>query len=179
MRVISTKNYIYEHNGEKFPLTIIYKTQKRNITYRYKDNGFIVTTPRLVTLKTIYHGLDKYADKLLKARKIVPPKNDEYIYVLGVKVNLKDEIIRFNNYPPIKWNEKEELDLELKILLLDIVNKYTKYYLELMGIKKVYKVKVRNMSTRYGSNSRATYTISYSSKLIHYDIETIKSVEII
>ena len=43
-------------------------------------------------------------------------------------------------------------------------------------IKKPYRVSVKKMTSRYGSNSSQTHTVSYSLVLLHYSVEIIDSV---
>ena len=45
-----------------------------------------------------------------------------------------------------------------------------------MGIAKPYKVRVRKMRTRYGSNAYSTHSITYSSILMHYTLDVVDSV---
>ena len=51
-----------------------------------------------------------------------------------------------------------------------------RYYEKIIGVKKPYKVKIRKMTTRYGSNSLTTHSITYSLVLVHYSIDVVDSI---
>ena len=59
------KEFIYQVEGKDYQVLITYK-RIRNIHYRFDGEKFLVSAPRLVTLKMIKSGLDKYALKLIK-----------------------------------------------------------------------------------------------------------------
>ena len=56
------------------------------------------------------------------------------------------------------------------------MTKRTRYYEKVMDIEKPYKVRVKNMSSRYGSNSSQTHAVSYAMILMHYTVDVIDSV---
>ncbi len=178
MKVTSIKTSTYHHsNGQIYDVKIIYKSGKKNITYRFRDNTFIVTSPNYVTINQIFKGIAKYADKLIKiSNKPAPIKEDEYMYLFGIKTDISKGVITFNNYPQVVFEDKEDMEKKLKVIFSRIVKDITLKYLKEMKIKDEYKVRVKKMTSRYGSNSRSTKTINYSTLLMHYDIEIIKSV---
>ena len=45
-----------------------------------------------------------------------------------------------------------------------------------MGITHTYKIRVRKMKSRYGSNSRKTMSLAFNLSLVHYSPEIIDSV---
>ena len=45
-----------------------------------------------------------------------------------------------------------------------------------MGVELEYKVKIKEMKSRLGSNSKATNTLNFTSKLIHFSKDAIDSV---
>ena len=52
----------------------------------------------------------------------------------------------------------------------------TRYYERLMGVIPPYKVKIKAMKTRFGSNSKQTHTISYASHLYTFSRDILDSL---
>ena len=171
------KQLIYKHGGKDYIL-IIRRKKMRNIRYTYKDGIFKVSAPYLfVSQEQIIKGLDKYADKLIKADVRTEASGDNFIYILGVKVPLQESgEIRFNDDTVITYKNREDLNKKLGKWFLKIVEPRHRYYEKLMGIKTPYKVKIRKMTTRYGTNSYTTHSITYSQVLLHYSIDVIDSI---
>ena len=171
------EQFTYRINDKDYPVIVIRK-RMRSIRYRYKDGTFIVTAPKLfVSQKKIKEGLDKFAVKLLNSDQKSKAIGDDYIYILGIKVNIQEvgEIV-FTNGEIISYKSKEDLNKKLKKWFLKYLTNETRYYEQVMGIEKPYNVRVRNMSSRYGSNSSGTHSLSFSMILLHYSRDIIDSV---
>lgn len=169
--------YTYEYEGVTYPVIITRKSM-RSIRYYFKNGAFYISAPRfLVSKKSIFDGLDRFAGKLIKADKRSAARGKDYIYLLGTKVAIAEGgEIPFNDGTKIVYKSQEDLDKKLKKWFLTYIEKRHRYYENLMGIKKEYKVKVRKMSSRYGSNSSQTHSICYSLILMHYTSDVIDSV---
>ena len=61
---MKSTEFVYLYKNKEYPVHVTCKYQ-RNIYYRYKEDGFHVSAPYLVTKKAIVKGLDKFADKIL------------------------------------------------------------------------------------------------------------------
>ena len=172
-----SKIITYTHNDKEYQVVITRKKMK-SIRYTYKAGVFKVSAPLfLVSEKEIIKGLDKYADRLIKADIRSVASGDSYIYVLGVKVPLKEEgKIDFTNGESISYKNRTDLEKKLKKWFLNLITNRHRYYENKMGINKPYKVKVRKMTTRYGSNSYSSRSITYSMILLHYTVDVIDSV---
>lgn len=163
----STHELIYEYNGVSYPLIITYKRIK-NTYFRYKDGAFYVTSNPRVSEKRIVASLDKYAPKLLKIRKNKQKPyslKDGYVYVFGECKHLDNKLC-----------DEVSLKKILKVTLIEYLNEQVRYYEKEMDISPSYKIKVKDMSSRHGSNSRQTRTISFQLSLVHYKKEIIDSV---
>ncbi|MCD8204801.1 MAG: M48 family metallopeptidase [Coprobacillus sp.] len=171
------KESTYIVNGREYKVNIFYQKQKRTY-YRFINGEFKVTCPLSASLKEINRGLDKFALKLIERAKTQELYGPSFIYLFGYRyeITLPKGYIEFSNYPYIEYDDKEELTKELKALLLKIINSRVTYYEKLMGIVDPYKVRVREMKTRWGTNSKKTHTLTFSMMLIHYDEEVIDSV---
>lgn len=167
--------FVYLIKEKSYPVKVTYKRIK-NIHYRFDGISFIVSAPKRVKISLIKSGLDKYAEKLISRNVKINAESDDYIYLLGEKITLiypgqmtlpNDEIIMYKSH--------EELAKKLKKWFLNYLNERTLYYATIMQAPH-YQVKVRKMSSRYGSNNKQTKTITYSLTLLHYSSEIIDSV---
>ena len=78
--MLMNKTFLYIYQNREYIVEITYKRMK-NIRYRFKDDKFLVSAPRLVSLKQIKDGIEKFAPKLIKkeAFKISPDTIEEVI----------------------------------------------------------------------------------------------------
>ena len=65
----------------------------------------------------------------------------------------------------------------MKKLYLPLVEQRVRYYEHLMRLEP-HKVRVRKMSSRYGSNSKHTYTVTFALKLYSYSIDILDAIVI-
>ena len=168
-------DFTFKIDNIEYPVHIV-KKRIRNIHYRFKDGAFYISCPYIVGKITILNGLNKYGKTLINRDVKVPPIGNDYIYLYGVKVPLKESgSISFTNGETITYKDKKDLLKKINTKFLKFVTNRTDYYAKLMDLPK-YKVSIRNMRTRYGSNSKSTQSIHYSTVLQHYSVEIIDSV---
>ena len=168
-------NFFYKVNDQEYEVVVIYKRIK-NVHYRFKDGKFVVSCNRFTTKGFIIRGLDKYAASLIKRSNKEEPINNDSIYLFGVKYDLSyPGKISIQGYKEISFNNQDEFYKKIKPIFLDIITKRVRYYEAIMNLP-TYKVSVKNMKTRYGSNSKATKRMSFSLVLIHYSMPIIDSV---
>lgn len=166
------KPYIY--NSEIFRVYLTRKKMK-NIRYLLRDDVFYISAPYLASKASIERGLNKFAEKLINARK---PKaeGDEFIYLFGTSYPLKESgNIVFNDARMINFSSREDLNKKLRRYFLSFVTSRVRLYEKKMNLA-AHNVRVRKMKTRYGSNSKATNTVSFSLTLLHYSVDIIDSV---
>lgn len=170
------QDFIYKVGDKEYPVRIINKRIK-NIHYRFIDGSFVISCSAFTPKYVIVKGLDKFGASLIKRSvKENPAEGEDYIYLYGVKVPIKESgEINFSNGEKIVYKSKNDLKKKIKEQFLKIITNRTKYYANLMDLP-LYSVKVRDMKTRYGSNSRQSKTIHYSLILVHYSFEIIDSV---
>ena len=174
---MSEQQIIYKYKDKEYPVVVTRKRIK-SIRYIFRSGVFYVSAPKLfVSKERIVMGLDKFAEKLIKSDTKSKARGEDYIYLLGVKVYLdKAGEIFFSDGTTIKYKDHDDLDKKLKKWFLGYIEKRHRYYESVMEIKKPYKVKVRKMSSRYGSNSSQTHSITYSLILMHYTSDVMDSV---
>ena len=169
------KNFFYKVNGVDYEVEVIYKRIK-NVHYRFRDNKFIVTCNMFTSRRFIESGLNKYASRLIKSSVKEEPVNENYIYIFGNKYDLSyPGRFSIQGYKDIIYNSKPELMKKLKPVFLDIITKRVRYYESLMNVPS-YGVSVRDMKSRYGSNSKRTKHMNFALTLIHYSMPIIDSV---
>ena len=168
------KEFIFQVDDKDYRVIVTYK-RIRNIHFRFDGESFLISAPRLVSLKQIKSGLDKYAKKLIKRSVKMNAETSEYIYILGKKIE--------TNYPGylalesdlISYKDNKQLHTKLRKWFLNYLTNRTEFFAKVMGAPQ-YLVKLRQMKSRYGSNNKSTKTITYSLVLIHYSPEIIDSV---
>lgn len=165
---MKTETMKFEYKGKSYDVFVTFKFQ-RNINLRIKKDGFHVSAPSLTSRKKVIEMVEKYAPKLIdKFGESFSHFSfeDDYVYVLGEKQKLSE--LGISNEADLNNFIKEKA----RVIITDIVRKYEK----IMSIEAPYTVKVRKTSSRYGSNSIATHSLSFQIDLIHYSEDIISTV---
>ena len=162
------KQITFTKNDVTYDVFITYKRQ-RHIYFRYKEDGFHVSAPYYTLNRTILSGINQYFDRLMKqARKITGHYSfeEDFVYLLGEQVSISS----------LNIQNEEDLHKYLKKYALEIISQEVDKYVQIMDIYTKYKVKIRDTSNQYGSNSRKTHTLSFQTSLIHYSLDIIDTV---
>ena len=173
---MQVKQFVYLYNEISYPVIVTHKRVKR-IYYRFHDNCFYVSAPWFVLKRQIMNDLDRFAPRLISSSQVKkdnPAIGENYIYILGEKMDTSSGLLTVDG-KDISFANQEELLNKLKKWFLCYLTSRTRHYESLMNLPN-YRVKLKDMKTRYGSNSKHTKTISYSSILLHYSGEIIDSV---
>ena len=167
---MKNSEFVYKYNNKEYVVHVKHAHQ-RNIYYRYKEDGFYVSAPYLVGKSTITKGLDKFAERLLKQYEHSHSNysfENDYVYLLGEQVSLKEIYIENSQY----------LAHFLKVKASNLITSLVRKNEEIMGVSEPYKVAIRNTVRQFGSNSKRTHTLSFQLDLIHYSEEIIETVVI-
>lgn len=168
-------SFFYKVNEKEYLVEITHKRIK-NIHYRFVDGVFKVSCPHIVTKSVIIKGLDKYAVKMVARSEKTKPIGEDYIYLFGSKVSLQESgEISFTNGDKLTYKDHADLDKKLHKIFLKILKDKVNYYSSKMNVP-LYKVSLRNMKTRFGSNSKKTKSVHFSYVLIHFSHPIIDSV---
>lgn len=169
------KEFTYPYKGKEYLVTVTYK-RSHCISYHFRDEVFVVYCPYLTSKARIVMGLDRFAEKLIDENPHVLGRGDDFIYLLGVKVPLKESgEIFFGDGNIISYTGEKDLDKQLRQWFLSLLKQRHHYYESVMGISQN-KIRVRNMSSRYGSNSVGHHSITYSLILMHYSVDVIDAI---
>ena len=168
--------FFYKVNDKEYRVVVTYKKIKK-IYYRFSDGEFRISCPKSVSDKKIKQGLDKFGASLIKkTEQLRSGEGEDYIYLFGRKVTIKDKgEINFSDGSKIVYSSREDLHKKLKKFFLKVIVDRVVIYTRKMNLP-TYKVKVRDMKTRVGSNSKQTKTLCFATSLMHYSIGTIDSV---
>lgn len=168
-------DFFYKVNGIDYPVIITYKRMK-NIHYRFIDGSFRVSCNHFATKKAIISGLDKFGATLIKKSIKPSPKGEDFIYILGVRIPISEQgEINFSSGEKIIYKSKEDLDKKLRKFFLKFMQERVRHYSIMMSVP-LYKVSVRNMTSRFGSNSKYTKSLHFATILMHYSTPIIDSV---
>ncbi|NCA97196.1 MAG: DUF45 domain-containing protein [Bacteroidia bacterium] len=171
----------YERNGKRHPVVVSVKRIK-HIIFRYKEGSFLVSTPKNTPDKIVFDYLDRFYERLLaKDAKRTTPYIDGKMYLLGELLTMSR--IESRKTPFVQEGQVffvDEVDMKKKL------RKFAKEYYEgrvrlyekIMGIKVPYQIKVRDMKTRFGTNSRKTHALSFQLRLIHFSPKIIDAIVI-
>ncbi len=137
--------------------------RQRNIYLRHFKGVYSGSAPMFASDRKIQDFLNKNLPVLIKRveRKYankVEPTGEGYTYLFGEKVE-----------------ENFSKDF-LKAKLYDELVKMVRPLEKKMNINRPYKIKVKDMSSRFGSNSSRTHTLNFQLNLVHFSLDIIYSV---
>lgn len=157
------KTLAYEVDNVVYEVEVTYKRIKR-LYLTFKDDKFVFRVPYFTSEKTLFKMLDKYAKKLLKRVSYEKPWGNDYVYVFGEKEILKEGY----DQKTIKEELKESLNKYCLKRLREIEAE--------MNISSSYKLKIKDVKSKFGSNSKATHTIVIALNMVHFSYPIIDSV---
>lgn len=160
------KKVVVHLGSADYPAVIVRKKGMRRINVRYDEEKGIakVSAPYFCSERTIEKALVDCLPRILKkiSSKVSPYENG-VLYFLGKQVYVG------------QWDAETMRDY-LKKRALPVFQERVAFYEELMGVEPPYKVRAREMKTRYGVNSRKTHSITLQTSLIHFSIPIIDAV---
>lgn len=168
--------FLYNIDGVDYAVEIVRKGLQKNVYYRFKDGGFVVSGPFYTTKAQVLKGLETFGRGLIKKRE----RRDSYInedgvYILGKFAPFKDGFVNVLG----KWFlfiDEKNFYKQARKIFKPILEKRLRYYERIMEINNPYKFSMMFKTTNYGSNSARTHTISLNTIMIHFDYEVIDSV---
>ncbi len=159
-------------DAETYSVTVNYrKRRSMGLRYNPESKDFTCNVPVYIKKDEIFDFVKKNAKKLVergKARIAPNPVEGDFVYLFGEKC----EIPSFS-----AWKE-EKREAFLKKALLSFLEGNVAENKEKMGIISPYRIRVRQMKTRWGVNSQRTLSLTFALNLVHYSKEIIESVVI-
>ncbi len=129
-----------------------------------KEGGLTIGVPYHVSLSSIDSFVMRSLPTLLKKVNRYDKDIDEDSYFL------------FGQRLPRLGLTEKQIKSYLKKELTSYCISQTLYYEALMEISPAYSVLIRDMSSRYGVNSKTTHRITYALSLAHYSREIIDAI---
>lgn len=156
-------------NEKTFTLNLTYKRMKRVIfrAVPSAENTFAVSLPygtRISSLESVFKRNFISLTKLQNKTKTIPFTDKTYVF--GHLLAL-DEIVSTYHLRKNPQHVEDFYALMKKTLLAHLIARVD-HYQSVMNIPLKYKVRVRSMKSRWGSNSSQTNTIAFNEKLIHF-----------
>ena len=160
--------------GDEFVTVHVRYRRTRHVTLRALSSGDFSLSVPCFFRRTSQGDLEEVARKLLdkfqKSRERAKTRyrgeknwSDDYCFLFGEKISGE-------------FSKKGDAIAFLKKKALPHIQERVSYYEKLMGVPIPYKVRVRDMNTRYGSNSSKTHALSFAVSLICYSPDIIDSV---
>ncbi len=168
--------FYYGNNRYDF---LIIKKRVKNISVRQKDQIMILTVPLYLSNVEINKYakilLPRFVDKYLKQRILPYSFANQYLYLFGERHELNVFTSRGESF--YYFEDERELKKYLKKTLLNYLNVSVRKYSSMMNIPTdKYKIVIRDMKTRFGSNSQKTMTLCFQLGLVHFSPMIIDSV---
>lgn len=166
-------NYCFHNHSLK---VIITRKAKKRLSYRAQSGVLLVSSPFMISTQTILEGIDQLPNSFINKLFQDADIGEDYIYLLGVKHRLVPVGIENRLPGDISFKNQEDLQKRLKSLAKEIITERVRYYEGIMNIDQPYKIRIQNVHTRYGSNSRKTHSLLFALVLIHYPKSVIDAV---
>ncbi len=166
-KTLTTFKRIYHYEGEIYLALVSVKKMKSKIRLTYYQSKKELHISILPDVDFAY--LDSFVTKALPTlvnrakRKNAPNKDRDCFYILGKKLPLEAS------------TPEESLLLHKKEAKAYFLTRL-RHYESLMGIASPYKLSVRKVSSRFGSNSSRTHRIMLSLSLYSFSEDCIDSV---
>ena len=162
---MKTQRRDYQLEGVTYPATITYKRMKSMTMRLDTEKGTLrVSCPTYTRLSDIDAFVCKHLPRLCKkVSKKKEPYDGRNLYVFGESKEVGEL-------------EPAEVIAYYRKVGLPYVQGRVDYYKALMGISAPYKVRMRDMRRTYGSNSRATQSLTFQCRLVAFHPSIIDSV---
>ncbi|MCX5775073.1 MAG: M48 family metallopeptidase, partial [Firmicutes bacterium] len=172
---MQTLDLIYPKNGQDYVVRIT-KKKMRRIIFHVRKGEILISAPYLASRKLILDNLEHIFPRLEPMLKREAAISLDSIYLLGEKRPLVQDGHFSVSDVGVTFKSPDDLDRKLRKFALDFITSRVRYYEMAMNVPKAYKVRVRKMESRYGSNSRGSHTLTFAFKLIHYSPAIIDSI---
>ncbi len=163
------RNLVYDivYEGKRIPCYISFK-RMRSITFRLDRDAkcMKVSCPTRTSEAFLRDKINEVFPRLYKKTQYKKPENGDNVYLFGEE----KAILGFKD---TSFESKKKY---YRSYLLPYCLERVRYYEKVMGIQEPYRVMVRDMSSRYGVNSKKTHKVTFALSLVHYSPMIIDSV---
>jgi predicted metal-dependent hydrolase len=160
---------------KKYPVSITHRAKKRTIL-RFKNDVFFVSSPKKTPISWIEKQILLHGEKLIARMQNIPVSwNEKGMYLLGSWVD-RNKLHKTFSVEELTSMADFMKHRSLKEWFLTLLTKRVQDWQKTLNIQTPYLVRVRNMSTRLGSNSRRTKRLTFALKLLHFSWSMIDAV---
>ena len=152
---------------------IIEKKRIKNCYFRFYNGEFHASCPYFYPKIMLMNLLKKYAKGLIKEPRV--DLENHKIQILGEIIYSESHTFNILGHI-VKVNDEEDFYKKIKPILHRYISNRVLELTKVMEVPILYKVRVQKMKSRLGSNSRATNTLNFTLKLIHFSKGAIDSV---
>ena len=112
---------LYNVEGRDYEVIISYK-RIRNIHFRFENDIFQISCPRMTPIREIRSGLDKFAKKLIERNVKTQALGEDYIYLFGQRIDVSfPGSISLNDETKINFKDPNDLLKKLRKIFLNYV----------------------------------------------------------
>lgn len=165
---------LIHYQNEERKMIITRKAIKR-IIFRIENGEIHVSAPYFVNDKTILSSFYDLPKSFLSRLDRKKEQGQDYIYLLGKKYPLCQALETPKEHA-ITYINQEDLEKKLSSVAKEVIEQRVRFYEEKMKITPPYRVRIRKMKTRYGTNSRKTHTLTFALLLVHYPLSVIDAI---
>lgn len=148
----------------------------RRLFFCIRGNDITLCASPSLTRNYLISIVDKHKRAIINMYNRAQQSSENSIYIFGElkKIKFENGIYSIETIGSYR-NEQEKYNLLKRLLNRYIDSKFTEIS-KIMGVKHNYSYSIRNMKTRYGTNSWQTYNIAFSIQLVHFSHDIINSV---
>lgn len=161
------ENWLIVHEGVSYPAVVEYK-RMRSVRARIdeKSGNILISAPNNIPRKDLDRIIDSFMPRLVKRVPDRPAIEGDEIFLFGEKTVVEG----FSALDEKK--RKQYLSDKLK----EYLSIHEPSIAAEMGVTTPYKLRVRDMSTRFGVNSQKTASLTFTLSLVHFAPSAIDSV---
>ena len=165
------------YQDKEYGVIIDHKSMRRkNIRFRLSGDNFLISAPYTVRDSYIMKLLEEKFAPLLVSKQKPASEGEDFIYLFGTRHNFPNEgQFTFTNGEILAYKNKEDFRKKFRKFYLKIITERVRYYETLMKVKP-HNVRVREMRTRYGTNSKKTKTVCFAMALAAYSYQIIDAI---
>lgn len=154
--------------GKSYPVIVSHRATRR-IILRFRDEQFYVSLPRRTPKKWLLTQLKTHAETLLLKRLHHPLAfNQDGVFLYGAWMPYPQLSYYFKGAESLPFHYRHPQWNALKIDFTQRLIQRVASWQRQLKITTPYRVRVRHMQTRLGSNSRKTQRLTFAYKLIHF-----------
>lgn len=171
------KEYSFVYKDKNYLINIEKDSRlKTRARFEYRDGIPYFRIPMHLSYFHAKFMLKQNLSSVVSFLERTKAEDEHHIFIFGKIYDITYDGNSFNVDSILKYQNKKDRTKKLKKMLYNYASKRMREYEMIMNIDRPYNLMIREMKTRYGTNSKKTHRITLSLNLIHYSFEMIDSV---